>query len=127
MKYLIIALIAFVASAANGQTTSGAVTQENIHQTICVRGYTATVRPTQAVSGAIKRKMMRAQHLRGRFILDHKLPLELGGAPIDPQNLQLQTVRAAAAKDRLENDTRRRVCSGELQLDQGQALFGPHP
>ena len=37
-----------------------AVTQGNIRSTICVSGYTATVRPPSAYTDALKRKQMRA-------------------------------------------------------------------
>lgn len=83
-----------------------AVTQANIQQTICVKGYTATIRPPLSYTGPLKRKIMGhgsysvsyngqqySDHGYGttysasQVELDHLVPLEVGGAPADPHNL----------------------------------------
>lgn len=120
--FAIIAL-AYAVSPANGQSIDPAVTQAMI----CTKGYTATVRPDRYRMYAIKRKLMRAQHVTYRRILDHIVPLELGGAPKDLANLQLQTHAAAARKDKRENFVKRAVCSGRMTLAEGQAVFGAKP
>lgn len=100
-----------------------AVTQETIGTTICVRGWTATIRPPRAYTGALKRKQIRQRHLPGslsNYEEDHFIPLELGGAPRDVDNLWPEPRRGiggALAKDRLENSLHRQVCSHKITLD----------
>jgi hypothetical protein len=125
----IVAMIV-MASPALGQSIDPRVTQANISTTICVKGYTATVRPPRAVMYRIKRRMMRAQHVTYRRIADHIIALELGGAGRDLENIMLQTFAASKRKDQLENATRRSVCAGRITLAAGQAKFhriGPLP
>ena len=57
---------------------------------------------------------------------DHLVPLEVGGDPSDPKNLWPQPYNVtwgAIAKDKLENYVKRAVCTKEMTLDQGRALF----
>jgi hypothetical protein len=58
--------------------------------------------------------------------LDHIVPLDLGGAPLDPRNLQLQPRRGpcnARRKDALEVELSKAVCEGleTLELEDAQA------
>jgi hypothetical protein len=49
--------------------------------------------------------MLPPGHIAREYELDHLIPLELGGDPLDPQNLWLQPWRGecnAKQKDRLE-------------------------
>ena len=64
-------------------STNPAVTQANIHDTICRAGWTATVRPPVTVTDKIKAASARAYGLGAdaRGELDHEIPLELGGDP----------------------------------------------
>jgi hypothetical protein len=68
-----------------------AVTQENIDSTICVRGWTRTVRPPEEYTENLKRRQMReygyTDHHLSDFEEDHLIPLEIGGSPDDPRNL----------------------------------------
>ena len=102
------------------------VTQATISTTVCVRGWTATIRPPQSYTSRLKRTQMAAQHLRGpasSYEEDHLISLELGGHPTDPNNLWPQpwTGRANAhQKDRLENMLHRLVCRGTLPLATAQ-------
>ncbi len=62
------------------------VTQANIHQTICVKGWTATVRPSVSYTNGLKQQQMNAYGLTGNlssFEEDHLIPLEIGGNPTD--------------------------------------------
>ncbi len=99
-----------------------AVTQANIAQTICVSGYTATVRPPSSYTDALKAEQMRAYGFGGaatNYEEDHLIPLELGGAPRDPKNLWPQPRGGnpnAAAKDALENTLHSLVCAGRVPL-----------
>lgn len=100
------------------------VSQVTIHQTICVPGWTATVRPSTSYTNGVKLKLMREQGRAPseafRYELDHYVPLALGGHPRDPRNLWLQLWDGewgAKTKDRLEVRMKSLVCSGRLTLD----------
>lgn len=103
------------------------VTQANIHQTICVPGYTRKVRPSVAVTGRIKTERMTAYGFRGApglYELDHLVSLELGGAPVDVKNLWPEPyagVQGAHAKDVVENRLHAEVCAGTVPLAKAQA------
>jgi hypothetical protein len=99
------------------------VTQASIHETICVRGWTKTIRPPVEYTNALKRKQMRAYGLTGDlgdFQEDHLISLELGGDPRDPRNLWPEPYPRAAEVDQIENDLNAQVCSGRLSLADAQ-------
>ena len=99
------------------------VTQANIAQTICVRGWTRTVRPPVQYTGALKRRQMRERHLPGRpseYQEDHLIPLELGGHPTDPRNLWPQRLEEAQRKDVQEYALNRAVCANRMLLTTAQ-------
>lgn len=113
-----------------------AVTQATIHQTICVSGWTATVRPPASYTTALKREQIAAYGYADTSLAsyeeDHLVPLEVGGAPADPANLWPEpytvtladgTPVGARVKDRLENDLHDEVCAGTLSLRDAQAEF----
>lgn len=103
--------------------TNPDVTQANIHSTICVRGWTKTVRPPQSYTSALKAQQLAEYQLRGppsAYQEDHLISLELGGDPTDPRNLWPEPYPRAAQVDRIENELRAKVCSGELSLAQAQ-------
>jgi hypothetical protein len=99
MKFIaILILAAGIAAAGNGSLlpdhTPGVanpeVTQQNIHQTICMAGWTKTIRPSSGFTTKLKILQMRDLGLPGKpsnHEEDHFRPLELGGAPHDPDNL----------------------------------------
>lgn len=108
-----------------------AVTQATIGQTICVRGWTATVRPPLAYTAALKNRQKieygETAIPNAGLEEDHLIPLELGGAPRDPRNLwpeprtgYVAAGRAAGDKDRVENALRVEVCAGRLMLAEAQ-------
>jgi len=102
---------------------NGDVTQATIASTICVRGWTRTVRPPTEYTNALKLRQMRAYGVRGPasgYQEDHLISLELGGHPTDPRNLWPEPYPRAAEVDRIENDLNARVCSGELTLAEAQ-------
>jgi len=113
---------------------NAAVTQANIAETICARGWSERVRPPLSFTEPIKRRLLGAG--ADQFELDHRVPIEVGGCPDCVSNLWLQPWRDprhhacnpdvmldAACKDELENAVRRRICSGRMTLAQGQAIF----
>jgi hypothetical protein len=101
----------------------GRVTQANIHRTICVRGYSASVRPPVSETEPIKRERMHAYGMDSvRLVnveLDHVAPLSLGGASTRP-NLWPQLWPDAHRKDALENRLHSLVCNGQLDLAAAQ-------
>lgn len=102
------------------------VTQSNIKQTICVSGYTETVRPPTSYTGPLKLKLMQAYSdtdSTKNYELDHLISLELGGNPRSEANLWPEPYNAiynAQEKDKLENYLHDQVCSGKITLQQAQ-------
>jgi hypothetical protein len=102
---------------------SPAVTQANIHSTICRSGYTKTVRPPESVTEREKEVSLAAYGDSGPlhdYEYDHSVPLELGGASNDPRNLWPEPGRTPNPKDELENRLREMVCDGEMSLATAQ-------
>ena len=100
-----------------------AVTQATIDRTICVTGWTRTVRPSADYTGALKLRQMHDYHAHGPptgYQEDHLISLELGGAPIDQRNLWPQPRPWADEVDQVENKLREEVCSGRLPLVEAQ-------
>ena len=71
--------------------TNPEVTQANIQQTICVRGWTATIRPPASYTNTQKKQQLQAVRFTDKnpahYEEDHFISLELGGNPGDPKNL----------------------------------------
>jgi hypothetical protein len=100
-----------------------AVTQATIRQTICVRGWTSTVRPPTSYTNELKREQLRQYGLRGPlsdYQEDHLISLEIGGNPTDPRNLWPEPYPRAAQVDKIENELNDKVCSGSLTLAEAQ-------
>ena len=117
----------------NPKLTPGAVdprvTQANIHQTICVRGYTKTVRPPQQFTHDLKVRQIRLYGYADKRLRDyeedHLVALEIGGSPDSARNLWPQPHHVignwgSLAKDRLENRLHTLVCHRKLPLAQAQ-------
>lgn len=99
------------------------VTQANIRATICMHGWTRTVRPPVTYTNALKHRQMRLYHETGpasAYQEDHLVSLELGGHPTDPRNLWPEPYPRASAVDELENELNAKVCSGSLTLAAAQ-------
>jgi hypothetical protein len=99
------------------------VTQETIGSTICVQGWTRTVRPPSSYTHALELRQMRAYGESGPttgYQEDHFISLELGGAPTDPRNLWPEPQPRAGVVDRIENQLNQEVCSGRITLAEGQ-------
>lgn len=103
-----------------------AVTQRTIDATICVRGWTRTVRPPESYTQALKRRQIRqygyTDRRLGLYEEDHLIPLDLGGSPDDPRNLWPQPRYPADGwmadkKDELEAALARLVCARQVPLD----------
>ena len=99
------------------------VRQETIGETICVSGWTRTIRPPTEYTSALKIEQMREYGLSGSasgYQEDHLISLELGGHPTDRRNLWPESRPHAEEVDRVENELNRKVCSGEITLAEGQ-------
>lgn len=121
---------AYDAGKADRRCTPGAinpeVTQANIHQTICVKGWTKTIRPPVSYTDSLKSIQLQRYGQPQEPKLyeeDHLIALELGGAPRNSDNLWPQLWNGptgAHMKDREENELHTLVCSGAATLDSAQ-------
>lgn len=99
------------------------VTQATIGSTICVHGWTTTVRPPVSYTNALKLEQMKAYGEAGppsAYQEDHLISLELGGDPTDPKNLWPEPYPRASDVDTIENQLNAEVCSGGISLVEGQ-------
>jgi len=97
-----------------------AVSQDNIRETICVKGWTKTIRPPVYYTNRLKMEQLRSGYAVDgdldprNYEEDHHLALSLGGHPTSKANLRPQprhTEWNAAKKDALENVLHNKVCS----------------
>ncbi|MGA8148778.1 MAG: hypothetical protein WB870_14595 [Gallionellaceae bacterium] len=103
------------------------VTQDNIHQTVCVKGYTKTIRPPAHFTNKLKKRQIGQYGYPDRnpkhYEEDHLIALSIGGAPYDPRNLWPEPRISewnAKKKDRIEFVMYRMVCEGEISLADAQ-------
>jgi hypothetical protein len=98
-----------------------AVTQATIKTTICVPGWTATVRPSSWNTGFWKliseSDYSDPSGFTGEY--DHLVPLELGGAN-STSNLWPEPGTIPNSKDRVEGRLKAAVCAGTLTLHRAQ-------
>lgn len=105
------------------------VTSATIAKTICVHGWTATVRPPVAYTNKLKAKLLPPGHGLADYELDHLMSIEDGGAPAAPANLWMMVYAdhyGARVKDVLETKVSRAVCAGKMTLDQARAALIPN-
>ncbi|MEU9043749.1 MULTISPECIES: hypothetical protein [unclassified Kitasatospora] len=107
-----------------------AVTQDTIGQTICVSGWTATVRPSTSYTNALKVQQIAqygyADTSTADYEEDHLVPLELGGAPRDPANLWPEPrygSQPATSKDSVETKLKNAVCGGRVGLEDARSAI----
>lgn len=108
-----------VALAIAAAMLNPSVTPATAGRTICRPGWTRSIRPPTSVTSRWERAHLAPWQDGRDYVVDHVVPLELGGRPYAP-NLQLQTKAEAKAKDRLENALHRAVCSGRVRLQDAQ-------
>jgi len=120
-------LLAAPAAADDAAVLDPRVTQETLAETVCVHGYTRSVRPGWRWARAMKDRALAAVGLgpeaRGAYQLDHRMPLVLGGAARDPANLTLQESSEARIKDGMERRLGCLVCKGELLLEEARLIL----
>ncbi len=108
------------------------VTQATIGRTICVSGWTATVRPSSSVTTELKVAQLdsgyayKGDHDTSDYEEDHLISLELGGAPSDPRNLWPEPYgsrEGARVKDQIENKLHALVCGHVIRLATAQHVI----
>ena len=112
-------------------------------RTICKAGWTDLVRPSPQESARLKHQVLQRYGIQlsatnlALYELDHRLPLEIGGAPRELANLWPEPWEpdakhpqgsgrpggGAQAKDKIENRTKAAICNGRLSLAEGQRIF----
>ncbi len=99
------------------------VTQSTINSTICVSGWTATVRPPTSYTNPLKAQGIidygYSDTSLSSYEEDHQIPLELGGSPRDPKNLWPEPYsgsETAHSKDGVETKLKNAVCDGRITL-----------
>jgi len=128
---LVLSLPAWVSDIPNPLLTPSAVnpevTQANINQTVCVKGYTETIRPPAEFTNKLKELQISEYGYADRnpkhYEEDHLIALSIGGAPDDPHNLWPETRISkwnAAKKDQLEFVVYKMVCAQEISLSEAQ-------
>lgn len=143
MKWIVIALLGLLPVFARAESplpdpamTPGAVNhfvnQETMADTICVRGWTGTIRPPVSYTEPLKKRQIRDYGYGDRrpwqYEEDHLIPLDLGGSPDDPRNLWPEPHLGphqwgSFAKDRLEARMVRLVCSHRLRLNAARRMM----
>ncbi|GAC1541000.1 MAG: hypothetical protein NVS2B17_17860 [Candidatus Velthaea sp.] len=113
--------------------TPGIVTGADA-EAVCRRGYSASVRPRGIMWRRLKEEVYARYGLaRGHrstidgagrrhpaYVIDHLVPIELGGAANDVRNLWPQPVVESKQKDRAENRLHMAVCAGNMTLGEAQ-------
>lgn len=106
------------------------VTQANISSTVCVKGWTKTVRPPRYYTNELKRHQIRQYGYANTnprdYEEDHLIPLSVGGNPTDPLNLWPQPRNSewgADRKDELEFAMYKAVCNREVSLAEARQAF----
>jgi hypothetical protein len=109
--------------------TNPAVTQADIDTTICVSGWTATVRPPSSYTTALKQRQLASGYAyhgdtaTADYEEDHLISLEIGGSPDSELNLWPQPYDVpdgARVKDVVENKLHGLVCAHTITLATAQ-------
>jgi hypothetical protein len=112
--------------------TNPDVTQSTIGSTICVPGWTSTVRPPTSYTKRLKVRQIAEYGYTDTdtadYEEDHLIPLEPGGSPRDPRNLWPEPRfeaggGTAAGKDTVENALKRKVCDGSMSLATARGIM----
>ena len=128
---LVLSFPAWASDLPDHVLTPGAInsniTQENIQQTVCVKGYTKTIRPPAHFTNKLKKRQMREYGYADRnpkhYEEDHLIALSIGGASDDSRNLWPEPRNSewnAKKKDRLEFVLYKMVCNQEISLAEAQ-------
>ncbi|KJS53620.1 hypothetical protein [Streptomyces rubellomurinus] len=107
------------------------VTQDTIDDTICVSGYSTSIRPSTTYTNRLKVQQIAqygyADTNTADYEEDHFIPLSLGGNPTDPRNLWPEPRYATGSasqsstdKDTVEYKLYRAVCNHQVDLAPAQ-------
>lgn len=116
-------------SACQPGALNSAVTQDTIDSTICVSGYSSSIRPPTSYTNALKVKQIAeygySDTSTADYEEDHLIPLSLGGNPTSEQNLWPEPRYdtggyTSADKDTVEYKLYQAVCAGTIQLAPAQ-------
>ncbi|MFF2142395.1 hypothetical protein [Kitasatospora sp. NPDC058190] len=107
--------------------TNPDVTQDTIDSTICVPGYSTSIRPSTTYTNRLKVQQIAAYGYADTntadYEEDHFIPLSLGGNPTDPNNLWPEpryavgtSGQSSTDKDTVEYKLYRAVCNHQVDL-----------
>ena len=106
------------------------VTQSDINSTICVSGWTDTVRPPTSYTNPLKAQGIidygYSDTSMSDYEEDHLVPLELGGSPRDPGNLWPEPhygTKTSYTKDGVETRLKNAVCDGRITLSAARSAI----
>ena len=109
-----------------------AVTQATLDSTVCIPGYSRSIRPPERYTERLKREQIREDGYADTRIWhyeeDHLVPLSIGGSPTSPQNLWPQPHNVEGgwgsyAKDHLEYYLWKAVCARRISLAAARRIF----
>lgn len=107
--------------------TNPEITQANVRETVCIKGFTKTIRPPAYYTNHLKKLQIRQYGYADRnprdYEEDHLIALSLGGSPTDERNLWPEPRNSewgADKKDELEFVLYKKVCAGQVSLAQAQ-------
>ncbi|MFD7003987.1 hypothetical protein ACFWA5_49140 [Streptomyces mirabilis] len=105
-------------------------TQSNIHSTICVSGWTDTVRPSTSYTNPLKARSIIDYGYSDTNMSDyeeeHLVPLVLGRAPRDPGNLWPEPhygTKTVYTKYGTETKPKNAVCNGTITLSAARSAI----
>jgi hypothetical protein len=100
------------------------VKQATIGSTVCVKGWTKTIRPPASYTSALKKQQLAdwgyVDQNPSHYEEDHLISLEVGGAPWSKKNLWPEPRSQAKKSDPRENVWHKQLCEGTLTLSQAQ-------
>lgn len=118
---------------ADHRCTPGAlnpnVTVDNLEDTICKPGWTATIRPPTEYTSQLKAQQMQNYDETGSssdYAEDHLIALSIGGDSRNPNNLFPQPRRDALMKDNEERRLHTDLCAGRISLAEAQRTMLLH-
>jgi hypothetical protein len=106
------------------------VRQSNVNRTVCVSGWTETIRPSTSYTNRLKVQGIEDYGFEdttlGHYEEDHLIPLSVGGSARSPKNLWPEPYKGAfgaRVKDKLERLLHNRVCDGTVRLAKARRNF----
>jgi hypothetical protein len=106
------------------------VRQSNVRRTVCVSGWTDTIRPPTSYTNRLKAQGIKDYGFKnstlGHYEEDHLIPLSVGGSARSPENLWPEPYKGAfgaRVKDRLERLLHNRICDGTVRLAKARRDF----